>query len=74
MYIHRRDFLKLGLLGAGAIFLGRHNIAPANVRPNIMLILANNFGWGDASCNNPEVVIELKTMLQKLIWDGRSQP
>ncbi|MEM8954617.1 MAG: hypothetical protein AAGD22_10740, partial [Verrucomicrobiota bacterium] len=22
--------------------------------PNILLILADDFGWGDASCNNPD--------------------
>ena len=24
--------------------------------PNIVLIMADDFGWGDASCNNPDAV------------------
>lgn len=27
-------------------------------RPNVLLILADDFGWGDASCNNPEAVFQ----------------
>ena len=32
--------------------------ATAGDKPNILLILADDFGWGDASCNNPGSVFE----------------
>lgn len=32
--------------------------ATLNASPNIVLILADDFGWGDASCNNPESPIK----------------
>ncbi|MEM7600962.1 MAG: hypothetical protein AAF357_06055 [Verrucomicrobiota bacterium] len=28
----------------------------AETNPNILIILADDFGWGDTSCNNPEAV------------------
>ncbi|MEM7143646.1 MAG: arylsulfatase [Verrucomicrobiota bacterium] len=30
--------------------------------PNILLILADDFGWGDASCNNPDAAFETKNI------------
>jgi hypothetical protein len=27
-------------------------------RPNIVFILADDFGWGDVSCNNPDGILE----------------
>ena len=32
--------------------------AAVKAHPNIVLILADDFGWGDASCNNPESPIK----------------
>lgn len=47
--ISRRDLLKAASLGALA--------APArgaSDKPNIVFILADDFGWGDTTCNNPD--------------------
>jgi arylsulfatase A len=40
-------------LSAICILLATNEVA-AGQRPNIVLILADDFGWGDASCNNPD--------------------
>lgn len=36
--------------------------ASAAERPNIILVLADDYGWGDVSCNNPESVFQTPHM------------
>jgi arylsulfatase A-like enzyme len=48
----RRDFLKLSACGAAALSLGSSFVraeAP-QARPNVIVILADDAGWGDFSC------------------------
>ncbi len=56
MNIQRRDFLKLGLIGTGALALTGFSLPDnsENQHPNIVLIMADDFGWGDASSYNPQ--------------------
>jgi len=40
---------------AAGIVVGLGSVRGAEASgPNIILILADDFGWGDASCNNPD--------------------
>lgn len=75
-YPTRRDFLKAAALttagfslpGCGRIF----NKPAANKKggkPNILLILADDLGYGDISCYNPESKVETKN-LDKLASEG----
>jgi arylsulfatase A-like enzyme len=55
----RRKFLQecavtLGALGTGALFLSRCGNVPGNHLPNIVLILADDMGYGDIRAYNPE--------------------
>ena len=55
---HRRSFLKLmGLTAAGALLPPISEAAPKRElphgKPNILLILADDMGWGDLRANNP---------------------
>lgn len=37
-----------------AASLGAGNLQPPPEKPNVVLIIADDFGWGDAGCYNPE--------------------
>ena len=58
----RRDFLKT--LGVGAAALGSVRCSSSLLqdqtderRPNVVFILADDMGWGDVECNNPDSLI-----------------
>ena len=50
--MNRRDFCRTAALGLAAA-----TALPAENRPNIVYILADDLGWGDMSCYNPESAI-----------------
>jgi len=55
----RRDFLKAaGIAGLAATTAWCTCAAEEKGKPNIVLILADDFGWGDASCNNPDTPLK----------------
>jgi len=75
-YQTRRDFLKaLGIAAAGFSFSGCTNKmlgAAENKtadKPNIVFILADDFGYGDISCYNPESKVRTAN-LDKLASEG----
>ena len=42
--------------------------------PNILLILADDLGYGDVALEHPEIVKELEKLLRQSIENGRSRP
>jgi len=72
--ISRREALRRGLLGAAGLLLAgrptRGAAAPAPVPPNIVLILADDFGYGSANCYGaPETLIRTPN-LNRLAREG----
>ena len=59
----RRGFLKMLGAGAAAFALPVHRgIAASAARPNILYILADDFGYGDLRCLNPDSKIATPNM------------
>ncbi len=54
--LNRRDFVKLAGAGAGmaALPMALHAKTLPNRPPNIIVILADDMGFGDLACQNPE--------------------
>lgn len=67
--MHRRDFMKkTGLIALSLpSALGSHR--PERNRPNIIFIMADDMGYGDASCYNPDSLIKTPN-IDKLASDG----
>jgi len=66
----RRRFLQTVGLGAAALAMGRiTRAAKPGKRPNIVFILADDLGYGDVACYNPESKIPTPN-LDKLAKDG----
>ena len=70
--MNRRQFIKMmGLTGLG-IVVGRGMSAPARQRghlPNIVFILADDLGYGDVACYNPQSKVPTPN-LDKLTREG----
>ena len=75
--ISRRDILRTGALAAGAFGLGGCSFAEKVVRqskarrlrPNIVIIYADDMGYGDLACQNPDSKIPTPN-LDKLVQEG----
>jgi len=63
----RRSFLKAAT--ATALPLGGLSAAGSKTRPNIVVILADDLGYGDVGCNNPESKI-LTPNIDRLAAEG----
>jgi len=71
MRIDRRRFLKAAGLGAGALALGAGvpRAESFSAGPNIVFILADDMGYGDLACQNPESKIPTPN-LDRLAREG----
>ena len=52
--LDRRDFLKISAAGAASAFLSGcgSTVQPAGRKPNVLLVLTDDQGWGDVTCHN----------------------
>ena len=68
--IGRRDFLRFLGLGVGTLLVPGFSGARLRAqRPNIVYILADDMGYGDLACQNPESKIPTPN-LDKLASEG----
>ena len=67
MRVNRRDFLRCAAASAA---LPAHNVSAAARKPNIVVILADDFGYGSLNCNGGDTRLIRTPNLDRIAKEG----